>query len=78
MTAVDPLPLPAYGDETFGYHVALTIAAQGQSLPLFNDVVFVGKGRAEVQGVFFSVGGPFDPDLETKLIDALGTRAQSA
>ena len=74
---VSALPIPTtFGDLTRGFRVVVQISSNEQTIPLYLDVVELGKDRAEVQLGFTNAGGPFDSATEQALIAKVGARLE--
>ena len=54
------------------------LTAQGQTINVVVDFVLMAKSKAEVTASFTNLGQPFDPALETSLINKLGTRVKES
>jgi hypothetical protein len=54
-----PLPVPRVAPLTRGYRLEVTIAASGQTLKSFLDVVLLGRDRANVALLAVGIGKPF-------------------
>jgi hypothetical protein len=75
---IQPLPVASYGQFSMAYRARITLTGQGQTLRLYDDEVFLGKGRVELSASFSDVGRPFDPGLRRALLAKLGARLASA
>ncbi|TMK87073.1 MAG: hypothetical protein E6G57_11355 [Actinobacteria bacterium] len=70
--------VPSYGDVTIGKRMTAALTAQGQTINVVVDFVLMAKSKAEVTASFTNLGQPFDPALETSLINKLGTRVKES
>ena len=75
---IDPLTTQKYGDATVGRRIIATLAAEGQEIKVYFDLVFLLKGRAEVSAFFGNVGEPFDATLERDLLAKLAAKLAAA
>jgi hypothetical protein len=75
---LDSLNVQRYGDATKAFRLIATISVQDQTAELYDDVVFLVKGRAEVTATFTFQGAPFDHTLEEALLSTLGGKLESA
>jgi hypothetical protein len=75
---IQPLPVASYGQFSIRYRATTTLTGQGQTLVIYDDEVFLGKGRIELTASFSDVGRPFDPGLRRALLAKLGVRLASA
>jgi len=75
---IQPLPVASYGQFSIGYRATITLTGQGQTPVIYDDEVFLGKGRIELSASFSDVGRPFDPGLRRALLAKLGVRLASA
>jgi hypothetical protein len=71
---VTSLSVPSHGDVSVGRRAIVSLNAQGVSLSLYLDFVFLGKAKRELTLTFLNTGKPFDEALERTLIDKVGAR----
>ncbi len=57
-----------------GFRVVATLSAVGATLTVFQDAVFLAKGRAQVRATFIDVGIAFPMDLEIALVTKLSAK----
>ena len=70
----DRITTPTYGDATVAFRLSATIAAGGERISAFQDIILILKGRAEISASFFDLGKPFDATLEKSLLEKLGAK----
>jgi hypothetical protein len=74
---VSTLDVPKHGDLTTALRMKVGASVQGVGITLYLDVVLMGKRRAETTATFLNLGEPFDPALQTTLVDKLGARVDA-
>jgi len=75
---LDSLNVQRYGEATKAFRLVATIRVQEQTAELYDDLVFLVKGRAEVMATFTAQGVPFDHTVEEALLSTLGGKLESA
>ena len=78
IVSVNPLPVPSYGQGSFGFRVVMSVTSGGVRAVATVDEIGFLRGRFEVSGTF--TGGPagFPAAMEGRLMAALATRAAKA
>jgi hypothetical protein len=71
------LPVARYGAFSTGFRATARTRSHRHTVTVYVDVILLGKGRAELNAVFSSVGQPFDQALERALVAKLGARLAS-
>jgi hypothetical protein len=75
LVSVGMLPVPTYGDGSFGFRVVMDVTSTGSSAVATIDEIGFVKGRLEVSGIFTGAPGPFPTAVESRLTAALASRA---
>ncbi len=65
------MSFPSYGDESLAFQLAIPITVSPLNITVYDDAVFVQKGRAAVEMTFTSTVSPFDPTMAEQLTSAV-------
>lgn len=71
---VESLSVAKFGDVSKGFRFTVQISAGGQTLPVYLDMVALGKDRSQIALSFMNVGAPFDSAVETALVAKAGAK----
>ena len=77
IVSVNPLPVPSYGQGSFGFRVVMSVTSGGVRAVATVDEIGFLRGRFEVSGTF-TAPGPFPAATEGRLMAALASRAAKA
>jgi hypothetical protein len=75
---VQRLEVPKAGDESYGLRITTSVYAQGQTLALYFDGVFVRVGDAVSSLGFTNLPAPINPAIRTHLVDLVADRMAAA
>jgi hypothetical protein len=78
VVSVSRIPVPSYGDGSFGIRVILNAGSSGGTASVTSDEIGFTKGRYEVSSTFTGFDSTFPVDLEQSLMAKLAARTASA
>jgi hypothetical protein len=78
IVSVNTLPVPNYGEGSFGFRVVMSVTSAGARAVATVDEIGFLSGRLEVSGAFTGAPAPFPAAMESRLMAALARRAAKA